>query len=91
MDKSVGTRLAELIEKSLYGSRAYFLTQRVFAQLCVIYYPRDVILARVLAMALCPCLCLSLAVCLLQVGVPSKGMDGLICSWHGCFLRHSLL
>ena len=38
---------------------------------------RGAMLARLLAMALCPCLCLS--VCLSQVGVLSKGLDGLIC------------
>ena len=37
-------------------------------------YPRDAALARVLAMALCLCL----SVCLSQVSVLSKGMNGLI-------------
>ena len=35
------------------------------------FYPRDAMLARVLAMALCPCLS--------EVGVLSKRMDGIIC------------
>jgi len=39
------------------------------------FYPPDAMLARVLAMALCPCL----SVCLSQVSVLSKGMKGLIC------------
>ena len=46
------------------------------------FYPRDALLARVLAMTLCPCLCLRLP----QVGVLSKGTDGLI--W---FLARRLL
>jgi len=33
------------------------------------FYPRDAMLARVLAMALCLCPCLSVCVCLSQVGV----------------------
>ena len=37
------------------------------------FYPRDAMIARVLAMALCPCLCVS--VCLSQVGVLWKWMD----------------
>jgi len=38
------------------------------------FYPRDAMLARVLAIALC----LSVCVCLSQVGVLSKGMNGLM-------------
>jgi len=47
-------------------------------------YPRDAMLARVLAVALrlsvclSLCLCLSVSICLSQVGVLSKGMNGLI-------------
>ena len=37
------------------------------------FYPRDAMIARVLAMALCPCLCVS--VCLSQVGVLLKWLD----------------
>jgi len=46
-----------------------------------IFYPRDAMLARVLA--LCPCL----SVCLSQVGVLSKGMNLLICFGHGGFFQ----
>ena len=51
----------------------------------IFFYPRDAMLAPVLAMTLCPCLCLS--ICLLQVGVLSKGMNGLIWFWLGGFFR----
>ena len=40
-------------------------------------------LARVLVMALCPCL--SLSVCLLQVGVLSKWLNESSWFWHGSF------
>ena len=46
------------------------------------FYPRDAMLARVIAVDLC----LSVRVCLSQVGVLSKGMNGLI-----CFLARGLL
>jgi len=39
------------------------------------YYPHDAVLVQLLAVALCQCL--SLSVCLSQVGVLSKWMDGL--------------
>ena len=42
-------------------------------------YPRDAMLAWELATALYPCPCLS--VCLSQVGVLSKRMDGIIWFW----------
>jgi len=42
------------------------------------FYSRDAMLARVLAMALVP-VCVCLSVSLSQVGVLSKGTDGLIC------------
>jgi len=47
------------------------------------FYPRDALLAPVLAMALCLPVCVCL--CLSQVGVLSKRMDGLIWFWHGDF------
>jgi len=52
------------------------------------FYPRDTVLARVLAMALCPSLC----VCLSQVGVLSKGVKGLIwfLAWRLRSTSHTL-
>ena len=46
---------------------------------CLLLYPRDAWLARVLAMTLCLCMCLS------QVGVLSKRLDGSSWFWRGGF------
>jgi len=48
------------------------------------FYPCYAILARVLAMALCPSVCV--CVCLAQVGVLSKRMNESSWFWHGSFL-----
>jgi len=45
------------------------------------FYPRDAMLARVLAIALCPSVCLS------QVGVLSNGKTNRAGFWHGSFIR----
>ena len=49
------------------------------------FYPRDTVLARVLAMALC--LSVSVCVCLSQVGVLLKRINKSGWFWHGSFLR----
>jgi len=48
----------------------------------VVHFPRDAMLARVLAMA--PCLSVCLSVCLSQVGVVSKRLDesGWVLAWE---------
>ena len=66
--------------------RAHCITSQSYPNI-ISFYPRDAMLARVLAMALCLSGCLSVSVCPPQVGVLSKRVDRSSWFWHRGFFR----